>query len=88
MTPRRVANPLLGKTKTKLEEMVKMEIIEPIEEPTEWCSGMVIVKKPNGEVRICVDLTELNKFVKRQVHPLPVGEHVVGSSPGHAIFQR
>lgn len=45
--------------------MVELDVIEPVEEPTEWCSGMVIVQKPDGDVRICVDLTELNKFVER-----------------------
>lgn len=29
--------------------MVKMGIIGPVKEPTEWWFGMLIVTKPNGE---------------------------------------
>ena len=38
--------------------------------PTQWCSGMVPVPKANGSVRICVDLTQLNKSVQREIHPM------------------
>ena len=31
---------------------------------------MVQVPKPSGEVRICVNLTPLNKAVKREIHPM------------------
>ena len=30
------------------DRMVKMKIITPIEEPTDWVSSLVIVEKPNG----------------------------------------
>lgn len=62
--------------------MVNMQVIEPVEEPTVWCPGMVIAAKSNGNVRICVDLTELNKYVRREVHPLPIGKHVLGQLAG------
>jgi len=47
----------MGQVKNELERMEKLGVIAPMKEPTEWCSGMVIVPKPNGQVRICVDLT-------------------------------
>ena len=31
---------------------------------------MVIVPKSGNKVRICVDLTHLNKAVKREIHPM------------------
>ena len=62
-TPRRVAHPLLSKFKAELENRVKLDIISPVYEPTSWCSGIVVVPKPSGAVRICVDLTQLNKAV-------------------------
>ncbi|XP_064468672.1 uncharacterized protein K02A2.6-like [Ornithodoros turicata] len=57
--------------------MVAQGVIVPVDEPTEWCCGMVIVKKPNGTYRICVDYTPLNKFVERELHPMPVTDHVI-----------
>jgi len=46
-------------------------IKEPVEWPTEWCSALTIAPKAGGKIRKCVDLTSLNKLVKREVHPLP-----------------
>ncbi|KAL1470366.1 hypothetical protein MTO96_040469 [Rhipicephalus appendiculatus] len=65
-TSRRVPLPLLGKVEAQLKEMEGNGIIRKVEEPTPWCSAMVVVPKSNGEVRICVDLTNLNKAVERE----------------------
>ena len=64
-TPRRVAVFLLPKAKAELERMEKLRVISKVTTPTEWCAGMVVVPKPNGTVRICVDLTKLNQSVAR-----------------------
>ena len=64
-TPRRIAVPLLPKVKEELLKMVTDGVISPVEEPTDWCAGLVVVPKPNGKVRICVDLTKLNEAVQR-----------------------
>ena len=52
--------------------MEEMGVISRVEQPTDWCAGMVTVPKPDKEeVRICVDLTKLNEPVKRERHMLP-----------------
>ena len=68
-TPRRVAIPLLKTVKAELENMKKLGVISRIDTPTDWCARMVVVPKTNGRVRICVDLTQLNKNVRRERHP-------------------
>ena len=37
--------------------------------------------KPGGGIRICVDLSKLNKFVKRPTHPLASPKEVVSDIP-------
>jgi transposase InsO family protein len=69
-TPRKIPHPLRQKVKTQIESMVKSGVISPVTEPTDWCSGMVAVPKTDESVRICVDLTPLNKEVKREVYPM------------------
>ena len=59
----RVLIPLLPKVKIELERMKQLGVIVPVREPTDWCSGMVVVPKPQDTIRICVDLTQLNKSV-------------------------
>ena len=56
-TPRRIAIPLLPKVREELSRMESMDVIERVTKPTDWCSGMVVVPKANGKVRICVDLS-------------------------------
>ena len=46
--------------------MEQLGVITKIKEPTDWCAGMVVVPKPKGKVRICVDLTKLNESVRRE----------------------
>jgi hypothetical protein len=50
----------------ELQRMVDLGVVSKINAPTEWCAGMVVVPKQNGAVRICVDLTKLNKSVRRE----------------------
>lgn len=58
---RRVPILIKDRLKLKLDELVKMEIIAPMEEPSEWVHNLVIVQKPDSSLRICLDPQELNK---------------------------
>ena len=40
--------------------------------PTDWVSSLVVVKKPNGKLKICIDPKPLNKALKRNHYPLLV----------------
>ncbi|UYV68125.1 K02A2.6-like, partial [Cordylochernes scorpioides] len=86
--PRRVPIPLMPKLKEQLDSMVAQEVIEPVDEPTEWCAPIVLAGKPNGKIRICVDLFRLNLSVERELHPLPVLEHELAQLNGAKIFSR
>ena len=50
-TPRRVAIPLLKAVEKELKRMEELGVIKKVEEPTEWCAGLVVVPKANGKVR-------------------------------------
>ena len=84
--PRRVAIPLLKPVKEELARMVKLGVISPVREPTTWCAGMVVVPKGNQRVRICVDLTHLNRSVRRERHPLPAVEQSLAQLAGARVF--
>ena len=88
MTPRRVAIPLMKSVKQELERMEKLGVIARVSEPTEWCAGMVVVPKPNGQVRICVDLTKLNQSVCRERHLLPAVEQTLAQLAGAKVFSK
>ena len=64
-SPRRIPLPMKSKVKAEIERMEKLGVIRRVEQPTDWCAGMVTVPKPNGKVRICVDLTQEGGGVSR-----------------------
>ncbi|GBM58268.1 Retrovirus-related Pol polyprotein from transposon 17.6 [Araneus ventricosus] len=68
--------------------MVEENVITPVLKPTEWCAPVVIVPKSDGNVRICVDLIELNKNVMRELHPLPKAEYSLNLLTGAKIFSK
>ena len=45
--------------------MLEEGINEEVTEPTDWSAPMVPVVKPNGKIRICVDLRRVNEAIKR-----------------------
>lgn len=71
--PRRVAQPLLPQVKAELERMEKTGVVRKLadNEVSEHVAPMVVVPKPGGKVRICVDLKKLNENVVRPRHVLP-----------------
>ena len=57
----RVPIPLRKKVEEELLRMQTIGVISPVDDPSPWCAGMVVVPKSSGSVRICVDLTHLIK---------------------------
>ena len=86
-SPRRVPYPLQNKVKEELCRMESMGVISRVEDSTEWCAGMVAVKKSGG-IRICVDLKPLNESVRRQPHPLPTVEGILSQLSGAKVFSK
>ena len=69
-TPRRIPIPLLPRGREELKRMEDMGVIEKVGQPTERCSPVVVIPKKNDKVRICTDVTQLNKAVLRENHPI------------------
>ena len=68
--------------------MEDLNVISKVEQTTEWCDGMVVVPKPNGQVRICVDLTKLNESVCRERHILPSVEQTLAQIGAARILSK
>ena len=86
--PRKIPHPLIPKVKSQIETMLQQGVISPVTAPTEWCAGIVPVLKPNGSVRICVDLTHLNKAVQREIHPMPSADENLAKLGDSKIFSK
>ena len=62
---RRVPLAMKPKLKVELNRLEKIGVMKRVDMPTDWVSSLVIVKKPNGKLRICIDPKPLNQALKR-----------------------
>lgn len=69
--PRKIPFSLHKSLKSELERMIKLNVISKVETPTEWVSSIVLVSKPNGQIRLCLDPRNLNKAILRPHFPFP-----------------
>ena len=66
--------------------MIAAGIIEPVEE-SEWVSPMVVQeKKTKGEIRICVDLRNLNDSCLHDPFPTPFIDEVLDNVGGQEVY--
>jgi transposase InsO family protein len=84
--PRKVPIALKTKVKEELDRMVKQGVIVPVETPTDWVSSMVVVQKPGGKIRICIDPRDLNKAIKREHYPMKTVEEVAAELSSAKVF--
>lgn len=83
---RRVPIPLMGELKNNLDMMETNDIIEKVDKPTKWVNPLVIVKKKDGSLRICLDPTILNQYILRQHFQLPNFEELSSDMPNARYF--
>ena len=50
-----------------------------------WLANGVLVPKPNGKVRVCVDYRDLNKACPKDDFPLPNIDLIVDNIANHAL---
>jgi len=67
-----------------LDNMLNKKIIRPSK--SEYSSPIVLVKKKNGDYRLCVDYRELNKFIVKDRFPLPLIDDNIDLLRGKKYF--
>lgn len=55
--------PLEEAGKKKIDELLASDVIEPVDCPSGWVSPLVVVKKTDNDMRICVDMRKANEAV-------------------------
>jgi len=67
-----------------IDDMLQQGIVSPSNSP--WCSPIVLVPKPNGKWRFCVDFRKVNAITKKDVYPLPRIDTILDSLQGAKYF--
>lgn len=68
---RRVPAPLEKLVDKKIDEMVQQDIIEKVNGVAKFISPVVVAPKDVDDIRICVDMRQVNTVIERENHPLP-----------------
>ena len=78
-TPRSIPFAYREKLKAELDLLQAQHIIAPVVEVTEWCAPIVVTPKKNTDrIRMCVDLSRLNRYdVRRERYQSPTPAEAV-----------
>lgn len=87
-SPRRIPVSLDKKVAEELDRLVKIGVIKPEPEPTEWVSQMAVTTRKSGDIRICLDPRPLNKCVTRSHYQLPTMDEVLPVLANAKVFSK
>ncbi|KAL0830020.1 hypothetical protein ABMA28_003478 [Loxostege sticticalis] len=72
------------KVRNIVEELLQNDIVQ--ESQSNYASPVLLVKKKNGEARLCVDFRGLNSKTVKDKYPLPVIEDQISNLSGNVFF--
>ncbi|KAL5582998.1 hypothetical protein UlMin_015440 [Ulmus minor] len=70
---------------TEVDKLLKAGFIEEANYP-DWIANVVLVKKANGNWRVCIDFTDLNRACPKDSFPLPRIDQLVDATTGHELL--
>ena len=76
------------KVEQEIKKLLDMDIIERVYGPTPWVSPLVTCTKPNGDLRICVDMRHPNEAIIRERHPMPTVDDIIHDLNGAQYFSK
>ncbi|XP_043699855.1 uncharacterized protein LOC122650512 [Telopea speciosissima] len=74
-----------GHIQDEVQKLLSAGFIQEISYP-EWLSNVVMVPKPGGKWRICIDYTDLNKACPKDTYPLPKIDQLIDATAGYEIL--
>ena len=84
----RIPYSMRQKVSDKLDELESLDIIEKVQKPTSYVSPVIVVPKPSGDIRLCVDMRQANKAIIRERHPIPTVDEILYNMNGAEVFSK
>ena len=81
---RRIPPSVHHEVRAHIEDLLSRGIIRPSTSP--YASPIVVVRKKNGELRLCVDYRKLNDVTRKDSFPLPRIDECLDALGGATIF--
>ena len=76
----------LKELKAQLEELIQKHFIRPSVSP--WGAPVLLVKKKDGSMRLCIDYRQLNKVTIKNKYPLPRIDDLLDQLKGASVFSK
>ena len=88
MPTRRIPITVKEPLKKELARLESLDVIQKVNEPSDWTSALVVAHKPNGSLRVCIDPQGLNKALKRDSHPVPTIDELLPELKSAKVFSK
>jgi transposase InsO family protein len=85
---RRLPLALRDEVAADIQRQLQMGLIEKADTPSRWLSNIVPIRKPDKKLRVCLDLTAVNRAIVPEVYPLPTMEELTSRLAGSTIFSK
>ncbi|GAU28867.1 hypothetical protein TSUD_293190 [Trifolium subterraneum] len=86
MAPYRMSTSELNELKKQLEELLEKQFIRPSVSP--WGAPVLLVKKKEGSMRLCIDYRQLNKVTIKNKYPLSRIDDLMDQLVGACVFSK
>ncbi|GAU43989.1 hypothetical protein TSUD_91680 [Trifolium subterraneum] len=86
VAPYRMSPLELRELKSQLEKLLQKHFIRPSVSP--WGAPVLLVKKKDGTMRLCIDYRQLNKVTIKNKYPLPRIDDLLDQLRGATIFSK
>ncbi|CAJ2651824.1 unnamed protein product [Trifolium pratense] len=86
MAPYRISASELNELKKQLEELLEKRFVRPSVSP--WGAPVLLVKKKDGSMRLCIDYRQLNKVTIKNKYPLPRIDDLMDQLVGACVFSK
>ena len=82
---RRLPFAIRDQVSAELKRLEDLDIIERVD-ASEWISALVVAHKKSGDVRLCVDLRDVNKAIVEDKFPIPNIQELISELRGATVF--
>jgi len=86
IAPYRMSSVELVELKKQVEDLLAKQFVRPSVSP--WGAPVLLVKKKDGTMRLCVDYRQLNKVTIKNKYPLPRIDDLMDQLVGACVFSK
>ena len=83
-SPRRLPIHLQSEVRDHVNQLLDAGKNSPSNSP--WAAPIVVVRKPDSSIRLCVDYRQLNKITVKDAYPVPRVDDTIDALSGSAFF--